>query len=170
MHQQCLVAEFKNTQKARVGLEVLAKAGFDQDQVSFISRSDDPELANLAKLAEGGADNPGSVSGAGVGGLLGGALAAPVAAGTLIGPLILFGPLVGVALGAAVGSLLGNAQQWGVDEQASEAYEQLVEAGAVLVIVNGDQPRLNQAEASLKTTGPVSMKRFARPELDGSQV
>ena len=65
MHQQCLVAEFENTQKARVGLQVLGKAGFDQNQVSTISRCDDPELENLAKLAEGGADNPGSVSGAG---------------------------------------------------------------------------------------------------------
>jgi len=31
MHQQCLVTEFENTHKARLGLQVLAKVGFDQD-------------------------------------------------------------------------------------------------------------------------------------------
>lgn len=164
MHQQCLIAEFENTQKARLGLLVLSKAGFGQEQVSFVSRSDDPELDNLGKLKEGGADNLGSVSAAGMGGLLGGALAAPIAASTLIGPFILVGPLVGIGLGAALGSALGGAQHWGVDEDAGRNYEQKVEDGAVLVIVNGDQISLREAEASLKTTGPVSLKRFARPE------
>ena len=170
MHQQCLVAEFENTQKARVGLQVLGKAGFDQNQVSYISRSDDPELESLTKLKGDGAVNARGVSKAGMVALLGGALAAPVAAGKLIGPFILVGPLVGVVMGATVGSLLGGAQHLGVDDQASEAYERSVEAGAVLVIVNDDQPQLRDAEASLKTAGPVSIKRFAFPELNESQV
>lgn len=160
MHDQCIIAEFENTQTARLGLQVLAKAGYGEDQLSFVSRSDDAELEEITKLAE---DAPGKGAGAsaGIGALLGGAFTAPLAASTLVGPFILVGPLVGVGLGAALGGMLGGAQRWGVDEEAGATYEEKVHAGHVLVIVTGSDNELREAEASLKTTGPLEIRRFA---------
>lgn len=164
MYDQCIIAEFENTQKARLGLEVLAKAGYGEDQVSFVSRSDDPQLGNVAKLEKDAADEGEGSTGAGIGGLLGGALTAPIAASTLLGPFILVGPLVGVGVGAALGGMLGGAQQWGVTPEAGETYEKSVRDGAVLIIVTGDKVALREAEASLKTVGPESIRHFATPE------
>lgn len=161
MQQQCIIAQFENVTKARLGLEVLAKAGFGQDQVSFVSRSDAPELAAIGKLRQEADAETDSSAGAGIGGILGGALAAPVAASTLIGPFILVGPLVGLGLGAALGGMLGGAKGWGVDPSSNESYEASVERGAVLVIVNGSEHQLREASASLKTTGPENIQNFA---------
>ncbi|MCA9134856.1 MAG: DUF1269 domain-containing protein [Planctomycetales bacterium] len=169
MHDQCVIAEYESVPPARTALEVLAKAGYGPEQVSFIARGDDPALRDIAALEsdgaeDEGAEDEGAAGGAGIGALLGGALSAPVAASTLVGPFMLVGPLVGVGLGAALGSLLGGAQSWGVDPQAGESYEQRVQDGAVLIIVSGTQVELREAEASLKTTGPCTLKRFAHPE------
>jgi hypothetical protein len=139
MHPQCVIAQFESVERARLGLQVLAKAGFGEDQVSFVSRSDASELGEIGKLREDAADNTDSSASAGIGGLLGGGLAAPVAASTLIGPFMLIGPLVAAGVGAAIGGILGGAQIWGVDRNTSESYEASVERGAVLVIVNGSE-------------------------------
>ena len=164
MHQQCVIAQFKNVEDARLALEVLAKAGFGQDNVSFVSRSDAPELAGLEKLRKEAADETDSSGSAGIGGLLGGALAAPVAASTLIGPFILVGPLVGAGLGAALGGMLGGTKSWGVDPDSTESYEASVERGAVLIIVSGSEHELREASASLKTTGPESIQSYSYPQ------
>ncbi len=164
MDQQCVIAQFENVDKARLGLQVLAKAGFGEKQVSFVSRSDAPELAEIGKLREGAAESADSSTGSGIGGLLGGALAAPVAASTLIGPFMLVGPLVGVGLGAALGGMLAGTQSWGVDRHSTESYEASVERGAVLVVVTGSDHELREASASLKTTGPERIHKFAFPE------
>lgn len=166
MIEQCVIAEFKDVPTARLGLEVLAKAGFGEKHVSFVGRSDAPELKEIGKLRDHAADNVGNATGAGIGGLLGGAMAAPMAASTLLGPFILVGPLVGVGLGAALGGLLGGAQNWGVDQTASESYEEKVKAGSVLVIVTGDPHQIREATASLKTTGPNNIEHFAPTNHD----
>ena len=169
MYQQCIIAQFADTQKARLGLEVLAKAGFDETHVSFVSRHDDPALAGILKLEQAEETRAvGSGTAAGIGGLLGGALAAPVAASTLLGPFLLVGPLVGVGVGAALGGMLGGAQ-WGVPHEAGETYETAVRDGAVLVIVTGDKSELYEAEASLKTAGPESIRRYANLDTDPSE-
>lgn len=164
MYEQCIIAQFDNTEKARLALEVLAKAGYGEQQVSFVSRSEDPQLGNVSEMERDAADEGGGSAGAGMGGLLGGALTAPIAASTLLGPFILAGPLVGVGVGAALGGMLGGAQQWGVTPEAGETYEQSVRDGAVLIIVTGDKAELREAEASLKTVGPESIRHFGTPE------
>lgn len=166
MHRQCVVAQFKNVEKARLGLQVLAKAGFGQDHVSFVSRSDAPELAEFEKLRKEAAEDIDNSASAGIGGLLGGALAAPVAASTLIGPFLLVGPLVGAGLGAALGGMLGGTHNWGVDRNSTESYEASVERGAVLVIVSGSEHQVREASASLKTTGPESIQSYSYPESE----
>lgn len=164
MYGQCVIAEYHNLEDARNGLVLMANSGFGEDRLSFISRSDSPELRRLGALEEGGETPSETSTGAGIGALLAGAISVPVAASTLIGPFILFGPLVAAGIGTAVGGLLGGAQDWGLNEEAGKTYEQRVRDGAILILVVGDDFELREAEATLKTTGPTSLTRFARPE------
>jgi hypothetical protein len=164
MHEKCIVAEFQDSEKARLGLQILAKAGFDPTQVSFIARRDDPALAELGKLEKDAAEGLRTTSGAGLGALLGGAVSAPVAVSTLLGPIILVGPLVGMGLGAAIGGLLAGTHKWDENPDAGQHYQRAIEQGGILVIVSGTKGELLEAEASLKTAGPVAVKHFAMPE------
>jgi uncharacterized membrane protein len=163
MDSQCIIAEFETTDKAQLGLEVLAKAGYGEQNVSFVSRNDDPQLGKIVKLEQDASNPVSTVSGAGIGGLLGGALAAPVAVSTLIGPIILIGPLVGVGLGAMIGSMVGGAKTPGLHDDEDWHYADSVREGAVLVIVTGEDSELNEAEASLRTAGPASLRRYRQP-------
>jgi len=169
MENQCIIAEFETTEKARLGLEVLAKAGYGERNVSFVTRNDDPQLGKIVKLEQDASNPVSTASGAGIGGLLGGALAAPVAVSTLLGPIILIGPLVGMGLGAMIGSMVGGSSTAGPHDDQDWNYADSVREGAVLVIVTGDDSELNEAEASLRTTGPASLRRYRQPtEGDGA--
>lgn len=155
-----LIADFDSAEKARLGLEILAKAGYGEQHVSFVARSDAPELQQIAKLGEKHSSPTGIWSGAGLGGLLGGALTAPIAVSTLLGPFLLVGPLVGAGVGAMIGSLLGGAKEHGSHADSGYGYAESVQNGGVLVIVTGDDAELHEATASIKTAGPRSVHRF----------
>ncbi len=163
---QCLIAEYETNAAAKDGLEVLEKTGYTLEQVSVVSSADDPAAKHLRGLQDEPEKHISSASApegrsVSLGMLIGGTIAAPLAAGTLIGPFIIAGPLVGIALGAAVGSLV-KMDNWGVARDVSADYEQRVKSGSVLVIVHDvDEIEINEAEASLKTTGPKSLERHA---------
>ncbi len=40
MYSECIIAQFDDVQKARLGLEVLAKAGYGEEYVSVVTRHD----------------------------------------------------------------------------------------------------------------------------------
>lgn len=168
MHNQCVIAEYRSRDEARVALEVLEKRHFSADSVSVVARQDKESLGELGHLQEGA--QPGQVpdKGAGLGTLLGGAIATPIALSTAVAPFFIAGPLAGMAVGAAVGGAMGGAKHWGVSEEAAQTYQQRVEAGSVLVIVNDEETRLDETEAALQTTDPVTLERFAYTEHGGS--
>lgn len=166
--RECIVAEFENFKAARLGLEILDKAGFDAEEVSFVSRSDDPTLVAISSVEASAKEEVTLTSGSGAGGLMGALMAAPVAAGTLLAPLMVAGPLLAAGLGAAAGGLLGGKNRWGKPREAGDSYEKSVERGATLIFVTGREIDLNEAEASLKTAGPASIERFhLRAPVDG---
>lgn len=173
MHEECIIAEFADAETARLGLEVLAKAGYGENHVSIVARHDEPALRDVDELEKKKADSSGVGSGVGVGGALGGALAIPLAASTLLGPFILIGPLVGAGLGAALGGMFGGASS---EKDAAEYFRTSVEKGSILVIVTGGNAELLDAKASVQTAGPVKVTRFripsdvenVRPESDES--
>lgn len=162
MKDHCVVAEFENRDHATTALEVLAKRGYGDDQISVVAHRDHPQLKDLPLLEED-AGGVGSSTGAGAGALLGGGLTAPIAASTLIGPFMLAGPLVGLGLGAAVGGFLAGDERWGAEEDASRELRDRVEHGSVLLIIAGTEDEMDEVQNGLKTTKHVSLHRFAEP-------
>jgi len=170
---QCVIAEFRSFEAAKLALEALEVNKFTLEEVSVVSSVNDPAAVRLKELEP--QDSPQDITSkeapgrtttdhksVGLGMLIGGSVAAPIAAATLIGPVLVAGPLVGMAVGAAVGGLLKSTSEWGVDLDATKDYEKRVKNGAVLIIVHSEnRVSLDEAEAVLKTIGPDSIRRFA---------
>ncbi|TWT74064.1 hypothetical protein [Allorhodopirellula solitaria] len=188
MKAACLVAEYESQQEAEVGMEVLRKSDFKADAVSVAwkghtraldkvdRRPDDPNDVDVKTSAE---------IGAGIGALVG----TPLAIGSVIGPIMVAGPLASLIGGAALGAVVSeageedNPQRDGTDgadsrglyamanhyeinSHSAAEYEQRIHDGAILVIVASTPPRLDEAQRSLKTTGPASLQRFEYRQSD----
>lgn len=163
MHAACLVAEYPTAEKAQLGLQVLTNIDFASDAISIVSLKHAGTLGHLVLPApdpdhEDAHELSKSME---VGALLGGAALAPAFLGTVVGPLMVAGPLVALVAGASIAGVLDETARWGVHHGAAEHYEQRIKEGAILIIVTSTPPRLDEAQASLKTTGPDSLERFA---------
>ncbi len=182
MHAACLVAEYDSHKAAKIGIEVLRKVDFHADAVSVAWKG---HTRALGKLDRGGnfGDEVGVERsmeiGAGIGALIG----TPLAIGSVMGPIMIAGPLSALVGGAALGAVVseaGNlsksnpesadrvnsrglyamANHYGINSHSAAHFEKRISDGAILVIVTSTPPRLDEAQASLKTTGPVSLQRF----------
>ncbi len=85
MSKHIAIAEYESLSKAAIGLEVLEKSDFTNDEVTLISIAEGDGSLESVTVAD--SDNE-LVSGGrtGLGMLIGGTVAAPVAIGTMIGP------------------------------------------------------------------------------------
>jgi hypothetical protein len=161
MEDQCVVAEYANYKKARIGLEVLDMRGFADDTVSVISSSSNAEVAELERARrEKNAEASVTASG-GLGAAVASGAAAPLAAGTMLAPFFIVGPIAAALAGAAAGGLLSGARKWGVSEDASETYQKRLEEGSVLVVVHATGDRLEEAASGLRTTDTLSLATYA---------
>lgn len=160
MENKCVVAEYMNYAKARVGLEVLDMRGFTADDVSVVSRSSDSEVPELERARREKNLRPSAGVSTGIGAAVGAGVAAPIALGTLLAPLFLVGPIAAAVAGAASGTLLSGAKNWGIDEDTSRSYQQRIEEGSVLVIVHATGDRLLEAEGGLRTTDTLSLEGY----------
>ncbi len=162
------VGVFSDRQDVEHALHELRDSGFPMDRVSVITqdadRKDDIAGAEVRERVDNKADEGakvGALSGAALGGLTGllvglGTLAIPG-----IGPIMLAGAtatalattVAGVGIGAAAGSLLGALIGLGIPEERARVYNERVERGHYLVIVDGADAEIARAEAILHHRG-----------------
>ncbi|MGV3485445.1 MAG: hypothetical protein ACO1RT_13590 [Planctomycetaceae bacterium] len=154
------IAEYESLEGARVGIEVLEKSHFTEDEVSLVTGASDSAINELQQLPDVPVDKPADGRAAGLGMLIGGAAATPLAMGTMVGPFMVAGPLLGLALGAGGGSLFEGTESESLRNLSAD-YESRVKAGSVLIFVAVDsRVRLDDAVNSLITTGPKSLERI----------
>ncbi|MBD2327972.1 signal transduction histidine kinase (STHK), LytS [Alkalinema sp. FACHB-956] len=158
-----------NTENA---LTELRNAGFAMDRVSVVARnfdrSDDQPLVGetrLQELTETTHVDEGAKAGAATGGTVGGLMGLLVGLGTLaipgVGPIMLAGAaattiattLAGGAIGAATGGLVGGLIGLGIPEERAKVYNDYVNRGQYLVIIDGTDAEIRQAEDILKRRG-----------------
>lgn len=126
-----VIATFASRRHADRFVEELRRAGFGDEEVGVLAPHGP---ADETKAEEG------AVVGAVSGGALG-ALAGAVATGLIpgVGPVLAVGLLAGVVggavTGAAAGGVVGALVGLGVPEAAARRYEQEVQAGRTLVVV-----------------------------------
>jgi hypothetical protein len=170
------VGTFSNYRDAEDALRELHSSGFSMDQVSIVGRDVDqhggmtgtPGAGFTEGAKQTAADtqvDEGAGRGAAAGGVLGGLTGLLIGLGALaipgIGPVVVGGAaatalattLTGGAIGAAAGGLVGGLVGLGIPEDRARIYSDRVSRGEYLVMVEGSEADIRQAESILNRRG-----------------
>lgn len=161
-----IVGVFYTEHEASRAIEDLKSHGFLTEDISVIARNKrDVEAIS----DETGTKAPeGMASGAATGGILGGVTGLLAGIGALaipgIGPIIAAGPiaatLTGVAVGAGTGGLVGGLIGLGIPEDEAESYDNYVDEGRILVMVDADNTRANDVYSIFRNHNSANADRY----------
>ncbi|MFP4009976.1 MAG: hypothetical protein ACLFV6_18555 [Spirulinaceae cyanobacterium] len=172
---QRAIGTFANQRDAELALTELRDAGFNMHQISVIAR--DPEYDRMSgaevskspgEQAKGGA-GAGAVAGTATGGVMGligglGVLAIPGVGPAVEAGVVLANTLLGAGFGAAGGGLVGALIGWGIPEDQARYYDERVNThGDYLVVVEGTEAEVRQAEAVLNNRGITNWNIYRGP-------
>ncbi|WP_340007099.1 general stress protein [Paenibacillus sp. FSL K6-0276] len=137
-----IVGVFAAEYEASRAIEELKRQGCRTEDISIIARN--KEHADTLRDESGTQVPEGMATGAATGGLLGGVTGLLMGIGALaipgIGPIIAVGPLTATLAGAAIGAgssgLVGGLIGLGVPEAEAESYNNYVDVGHILVMVD----------------------------------
>lgn len=163
---------FSTHEEAENALNELRDLGFSMNQVSIIAKQVDhtepsrrmgetriQELTETTQVDEGAM--AGAAAGGAVGGLTGLLVGLTILAIPGVGPIMLAGAtatalasmLAGGAIGTAAGGLLGGLIGLGIPEDRAKVYHDYVASGDYLLIVDGTEAEIRQAEVIMKRRG-----------------
>jgi len=177
------IGVFSNRGDVENALHELRKSGFSMDRVSVIARDADrkDDIAGTPVQEKvGDKADEGATVGAVSGGVLGGLTGLLVGLGTLaipgIGPIMLAGAtattlattLAGAGIGAAAGGLIGALIGLGIPEERARVYNERVERGHYLVIVDGTDAEIATAEAIFNKYGIEEFGVYDRPNNESA--
>ncbi|NQX47352.1 general stress protein [Paenibacillus tritici] len=161
-----IVGVFHTEHEASRAIEDLKAHGFLTEDISVIARNRrDAEAIN----EETGTKAPeGLASGAATGGILGGVTGLLAGIGALaipgIGPIIAAGPiaatLTGVAVGAGTGGLVGGLIGLGIPEDEAASYDNDVDEGRILVMVDADNKRESEVYSVFRNHNSANADRY----------
>lgn len=146
-----------NLAAAQAAISAARDAGIDRHCLSLIARSDIEMDAVPDDLREANTDMvPAAMRGAAGGGALGLvagllAVAVPPLGITLAGAALMTG--VGAAVGSWSSALMGAT----VQDPVRRKFEDAIEAGQVLVVIDGEEQVLAVADAAITRTGATQM-------------
>jgi hypothetical protein len=136
------VAVFHDEDEAIKAIDDLKNQGYTADEISVIAKNSD-DFSRINE--ETGTKAPeGMAAGAATGGVVGGVTGLLVSLGALaipvVGPFLAAGPVVatltGAAAGASAGGLVGGLIGVGLSEEEAHQYNEYVDEGYILVLVN----------------------------------
>lgn len=157
------IGVFSHRRDAEAALRELRNAAFPMNQVSLIAK--DTNNGGHRNLETGNKADEGLKTGAATGAAIGGLGGLLVGLGTLaipgVGPVIAGGAaatalattLTGGAVGAAVGGIAGGLIGLGIPEERARVYSDRFQRGHYLLIVDGTEAQIHQAEGILKHLG-----------------
>jgi outer membrane lipoprotein SlyB len=161
MAEECVVAVYKDTLKAKAAIDKLIASGFPQTNVSLVTATLKNEPAEVKRALELG-DESGrdGMIGAGIGGVIG--LLGGGTVVTLAGTGVFIAGPLGAAAGAVVGGLIGAIRGWSVHKDHIPRYEEKIKSGHVLVLAHGSDPvAVAAAEKTLYGTQPLEVHLHA---------
>lgn len=146
-----IVGIFKAEEHAIKAIDGLRSSGYTDDEISIITKDEEKYNSLTAKVGKditnkktsASGASAGAVTGGTIGGLGGlllglGALAIPG-----VGPIVAAGPIAtaitGALAGGAVGGLAGALIDYGVPEVEAKEYEERINEGDILVLVDEDE-------------------------------
>ncbi|MBY6036818.1 general stress protein [Fictibacillus nanhaiensis] len=140
-----VVGVFRSEDDAIEAIKELKRNGYEENEISVIAKNN-KETKHIHE--ETGSKAPeGAATGMATGGILGGLGGLLLGAGALaipgIGPIVAAGPLAaalgGAAVGAGAGGLVGALVGLGIPEKEAKEYQESVEQGDILVLVDANE-------------------------------
>jgi uncharacterized membrane protein len=146
---------FQDLTQARTAVEALRGAGYNENQIGFLTRASVDQQASLEETTNDAA------SGAVKGGLIGGALGAVAALaipgfGPAIAGGIIVATLSGAAIGSVAGSLISVFTDLGATEDEARYYQEELKAGRAIVTVKSSTNDYADAMEILRQTGAIN--------------
>ena len=161
-----IVGVFHSEHEASQAIEDLKSRGFLTDDISVIAK-DKRDVESISNET-GTKATEGIASGAATGGFLGGVTGLLAGIGALaipgIGPIIAAGPiaatLAGAAVGAGTGGLVGGLIGLGIPEDEAESYDNYVDEGRILVMVDADSARAKDVYSVFRSHNSANADRY----------
>lgn len=161
------IGTFSSRQDAEYALAQLRDSGFPMEQVSVVARNTHTDAIAGAPVSDhiGNQAGEGATAGAVTGGAVGGLTGLLVGLGAVtipgLGPILVGGAaatalvatLSGGAMGAAAGGLIGALLGIGIPEDRARIYSDRITQGDYLILVEGSQTDISQAESILNLRG-----------------
>jgi hypothetical protein len=163
------VGVFSSRRDAEHALNELRDAGFPMDRISVVARNaehgDRMAGTEVSDRIDDNKADEGAATGAAAGGALGALTGLLVGLGAVaipgIGPVMLAGAtatalattLSGTAIGAVAGGLIGALIGLGIPEERARVYSDRVSRGDYLVMVEGTEADIHNAEVVLNRRG-----------------
>ncbi|MBW4601576.1 MAG: histidine kinase [Calothrix sp. FI2-JRJ7] len=187
-----IVGVFEHRRDAEAALTELRDAGFSMDEVSIIGKDAGGNINAPGTDLHGNKADDGAKAGAATGAALGGLGGLLVGLGALaipgVGPVLLGGAAAtalataatGAGIGAAAGGITGGLVGLGIPEYKAQAYNDKLNRGDYIVMVDATDDEVRRAEVILKRHNiqdynvfdatDVSSSRRERPTMDTSRV
>jgi uncharacterized membrane protein len=165
-NEKKIVGVFQSEQEAVKAIESLKRQGYSSDDISIVARNKDDAAA--VSDATGTKAPEGMATGAATGGLLGGAAGLLAGLGLLaipgIGPILAAGPiaatLTGAAVGAGTGGLVGGLIGLGIPEEEANRYNNYVDEGNILVLVDSHADRDKYAYDTFRQNNSLNSNMY----------
>ncbi|MDZ7961108.1 MAG: histidine kinase [Aulosira sp. DedQUE10] len=179
-----VIGVFAHRRDAEAALTELRDAGFPMSRVSIIAKNTDGDrIAGVntnvdRNVGAGNKADEGAKAGAATGAALGGLGGLLVGLGALaipgVGPVIAGGAVAtalattaaGGAIGAAAGGITGGLVGLGIPENRAQVYSDRFQKGDYIVIVDGTESEIHQAEAILKRRGIEELAVYDATDVD----
>lgn len=172
------VGVFPSRQAAENALEHLRDADFPMNQVSVIARNEEQiagvDVQDDTENEAGGGAAAGAVAGGVTGGIVGligtlGAIALPGVGPILVGGAaasVIGNTLLGGAVGSAAGGLFGALIGLEIPEAEAKLYQDRLEKGHYLILVDGTPDQITRAASILKPRGIQEWRSYERPTVN----
>ncbi len=170
MTHDATVAVFRNEDEAKRALEFLVAEGIPPEQLSIICRTlkGSPHLREDVDV--GDKSEKDAARGAALGGTFGVLAGLATLAVPGLGLVTAAGALALGMTGAIAGAALGSYIGFGLPENHVRKYEELLNAGNVLVIAHGNPLTVAQAHAALRTLDPPEIHLHAATAGDSPEI
>ncbi|TJY41281.1 low temperature-induced protein [Cohnella pontilimi] len=165
-HSKKIVGVFDSEMEARNAIEGLKRQGYRSDEISVIGKDKD-DMKEI-KEATGTKAPEGAATGAATGGVAGGVTGLLAGLGLLaipgVGPILAAGPiaaaLTGAAVGAGAGGIVGGLVGMGIPEDEAKRYNEYVEQGKILVMVDSDAEREHGVYDNFRTYNSLNADTY----------
>ena len=179
MAEHTVVGAYRNEDDALHAINELVNLGYPKNDISILAK-DPKRFERIDRDYELTAEQPKAISksaatGAVTGGVIGGIATLVAEVGILaipgVGPFLAAGPIAatvsGILAGGAAGGVAGALIGFGVKKEEAQDYEQRLEEGDILVIVETDKHRYDEVYSTLN---PENMDDAMRPRSGNAVI